>query len=498
MWICGYWKNYYLVGIELFRLPLAYLSVVVASTTIFVMSCGTMPVPNLPQAQEIITAEVSSDTTYPQTSLPPPMPTQESPSTSVSEPEKSDTMQAVVDSDVRDIVPSQNIPDVSKSAVDTQHESSSITGVSDITANSETQQQIEALIQQPAVITIFPAKNSEVPEFPILTANDRVQNAIELLNHGYEKQAQKELADALVIEPNNRAARKLMRQIHGSDTDFFSPEEYFEYRLRKNETLMSVAKKFLNNSLDFYMLAKLNKIKIPADLTAGMTLKIPRTQNSANISEYEPAPLEVKREVAEHKTNETEIKFERAKVYYAEHRYQEAIDLINQSFDDKNLSKNPPLRELLVANYRDYSKSLIEKGNLLAAQSLLENSVKVLPENEELIAQLLIIKKDAEAEQLYAIGIEEFNKGKDEQALKTLSDALKLNPNHTQARKQIADLKLTVIESYHKKAMVLYRKQELSQAIQIWDEILQLDPNYDLAKQYKARALELKRRIEQL
>jgi tetratricopeptide (TPR) repeat protein len=55
-----------------------------------------------------------------------------------------------------------------------------------------------------------------------------------------------------------------------------------------------------------------------------------------------------------------------------------------------------------------------------------------------------------------------------------------------------------VIESYHKKAMVLYRKQELGQAIQVWDKILQLDPNYELAKQYKAKALELQRKIEQL
>ena len=88
--------------------------------------------------------------------------------------------------------------------------------------------------------------------------------------------------------------------------------------------------------------------------------------------------------------------------------------------------------------------------------------------------------------------------GKNDQALKTFVEALQLNPEHTQAKKQITDLRLTVVEDYHKQAMVLYRKQELSRAIEIWDDVLKLDPNHELARQYRAKALELKRKIEQL
>jgi tetratricopeptide (TPR) repeat protein len=156
------------------------------------------------------------------------------------------------------------------------------------------------------------------------------------------------------------------------------------------------------------------------------------------------------------------------------------------------------VRTLLASVYQEYSKSLIEKGDLVAAQTILEASVSALPENDQLVTRLLIVKKDREAERLYHLGLDEIKLGKQELALTTLSKALTLNPSLKQAKKQITDLKLSVIESYHKKAMVLYRKQELGQAIQVWDKILQLDPNYELAKQYKAKALELQRKIEQL
>lgn len=349
-----------------------------------------------------------------------------------------------------------------------------------------------------------PGNRQEVPQFAVLTANDRVQNAITLLNAGDEQRAEKELADALVIEPNNRSARKLMQQLHESPTDFFTEEQTFEYVLKPNETLFSVAEKFLEDPLDFYMLAKLNDIKYPNSLVSGKRLIIPGEnllleQDSDEQSLIPQADSqEAPHADTESVKNEDDIKIERAKVYFTEHRYQEAIELLTPYANKKPVSKFAPLRELLAKSYEALVTGMIKKGNLLDAQAALESSVEALPGNKPLKEQLTNVRNARESERLYRLGVQESQTGKQDQAIKTFAKALQLNPEHEQAKKQIIDLRLTVVENYHKQAMVLYRKQELSKAIEIWDMVLQLDPDYGLAKQYRARALELKRKIEQL
>ncbi len=47
-------------------------------------------------------------------------------------------------------------------------------------------------------------------------------------------------------------------------------------------------------------------------------------------------------------------------------------------------------------------------------------------------------------------------------------------------------------------AMTEYRKQNLEKSIELWDAVLALDPNHELAKLYRARAVELKEKLEKL
>ena len=361
--------------------------------------------------------------------------------------------------------------------------------------------------------TVPAGRKEEVPKFPIVTADDRVTNAITLLNHGEPARAKNELADALVIEPNNRSARKLMQQLNESPEEIFPEDQYFEYELRPNDTLISIAERFLKDPLDFYMLAKLNDIENPSQLIPGNVLKIPGENTSAMVNNVTPSPTGLDAHKLEETPSEPsnkatpppryeksaeEIKFERAQVYFSEKRYKEAIALLRSSAHDQSTTKSADMRELLGSCYLAYANSLVTKGDLLEAQAILESSTEDLPNNKALSTQLQTVKNNREAERLYHLGLLESQAGKQDLALETFSKAVELNPLHVQAKKQITDLRLTVIDEYYKKAMVLYRKQELSAAIEMWDEVLRLDPNHELAKQYRAKALELKRKIEQL
>lgn len=70
-------------------------------------------------------------------------------------------------------------------------------------------------------------------------------------------------------------------------------------------------------------------------------------------------------------------------------------------------------------------------------------------------------------------------------------------PAHEQTGKLDAK-SLLIVQKYHKQALAAYRKQNLDQAIALWDKALAIDPNYEPALGYRARAMELKKRMNQL
>lgn len=57
---------------------------------------------------------------------------------------------------------------------------------------------------------------------------------------------------------------------------------------------------------------------------------------------------------------------------------------------------------------------------------------------------------------------------------------------------------MRLVQKYHEQALIAYRRQDLDQAIALWDKALAIDPSYEPALGYRARALELKKRLDQL
>ncbi|HQT43672.1 MAG TPA: tetratricopeptide repeat protein, partial [Halothiobacillus sp.] len=70
------------------------------------------------------------------------------------------------------------------------------------------------------------------------------------------------------------------------------------------------------------------------------------------------------------------------------------------------------------------------------------------------------------------------------------------NPGNNVPASQDPDL--AKVQQYHEAALVAYRKQNLDEAIALWNKALALDPDYEPALGYRARALELKHRLHQL
>lgn len=104
----------------------------------------------------------------------------------------------------------------------------------------------------------------------------------------------------------------------------------------------------------------------------------------------------------------------------------------------------------------------------------------------------------ARAQRLQRESLSLLDQGQNDQALARLGEALSFEPGLKPTGPQAAALREQLLASYHERAIVLYRDQQLDQAITLWDRILAINPNYEPAVIYRARALELKHRLKQI
>jgi Tfp pilus assembly protein PilF len=120
-----------------------------------------------------------------------------------------------------------------------------------------------------------------------------LQHALDLLQIGDAKNADVALHTYLKDVPDSKAAAYLIAQIEKPLSDLF-PTDSFTIKLSRNDSLSSLAKTYLGDSLAFYGLARYNDIPVPGKISEGQTIRIPRTavslQALARITAAAAAP----------------------------------------------------------------------------------------------------------------------------------------------------------------------------------------------------------------
>ena len=138
---------------------------------------------------------------------------------------------------------------------------------------------------------------------------------------------------------------------------------------------------------------------------------------------------------------------------------------------------------------------ILARYNGSANPSMLRVGEKIrLPLSAQVTASEL---PTAKAQRLQRESVSLLDQGQNEQALARLGEALSIKPGLKPAGLQAAALRKQLLDSYHEQALVLYRDRRLDPAIALWNRILAIDPDYQPAIAYRARALELKRRLKQ-
>ena len=131
---------------------------------------------------------------------------------------------------------------------------------------------------------VTPAAQQQAQKLALATA--------ELLESGNEEQARTELKRALGLDPQNKLAQNLTRQM-AADPITALGRESFAYTMRPSDTLSRIAGRFLGDVYAFYILARYNDIKVPKQVSSGQVIRIPgKAPPPGSVAANPPPPAE--------------------------------------------------------------------------------------------------------------------------------------------------------------------------------------------------------------
>jgi tetratricopeptide (TPR) repeat protein len=344
-----------------------------------------------------------------------------------------------------------------------------------------------------------------------LTARQRFSKALEKLENGEEGQALAELEAYLIDVPRSNSARNLVEQISTDSSQYF-PSDNFKVNLTSGASLSTLAKKYLGSALKFYALAKYNNISNPSRVNIGQEIKIPLTQLAKTQRDLDSS-LDL--ETLEEKNEESVGLALADNISDAdENDSVDMVDYIDQSLEAAEF--DPDLAEVIpsapqetaestmldlqqLAQKKDYSAA-IEKVTILEtfgkfnavsralAITTYIGRAKEIAETDNILASTYF----EQAGQLNLVDEETFA------AFENFRIATDLDENNDQAMEEMLVLQKEIADKYHREASSAFRRQELDLAIEKWDMVLSVHPDHSSAKLYRAQALELKEKLDNI
>jgi tetratricopeptide (TPR) repeat protein len=382
-----------------------------------------------------------------------------------------------------------------------------------------------------------------------LPPSRRVREALQLLEQGEYEYARKQLGWALQEKPGLQIAQNLIEQIDADPIDYLGVKNFY-YQVESGESLSIIAGKFLDDPMKFVVLARYNHLHNPSKLAPGDRIRVPgempdrmwkrskkkhkprkaktasqeaddsrpsaETAQSQAAAQTAPAAGQAARDAAgdgvptrlapiatalprpqaQRPQPSLDEVLDNAKRLHALGDLPAAIYQLEK--EGSRFANTKAVQSLQIAYYREYAAALTQQGDLPRARGILEKLVLLDASDEQAINDLIRVEDKLEARKLYQQGNDQLANGAALEAYQSFTQALTYDPDNSLAKQAQLKSRDQVTDEYHRQAMRHFRKQELGKAIALWDKILLLDPEHPLAPGYKARAMEMKQKLQRI
>lgn len=287
------------------------------------------------------------------------------------------------------------------------------------------------------------ANSTPVEDSTVAPPADRrsLDAILEDLQRGGYPRGRRDLARYLERHPDDMVARAVMRQLT-ADPEAVLGSESHEYLVRPGDSYSALAARYLGDAGLFLILARYNDSANPSDLRIGETLRLPGPARSIDAGS-------------------------------------------TGSADD-----GQPAR-------RQLDRAPIPSQKTAAALALPDAPLPSFqPKVTDKGGATSSAPTDAERLQREAMAL--LADDRPEAALKRFEAALAEDKEIEPAASRVPALRERLVDEYHQRAILRYRNQDLGEAIALWDRVLAIDPTFEPARTYRARARELQRRVDQL
>lgn len=303
------------------------------------------------------------------------------------------------------------------------------------------------------------------------------------------KDARKQFLTTLRYAPNHKGALDYLKnRLH--------PKEYLNYKVKENDTLKDISKKFYKDSSKDFLIAYFNNLKTGEEPVSGTILELPLLG-----SEFNRPPIDIP------------IELIKAENLLKEKRYREVLDASEKILEYDRLNKKAS--DLKNVSCYQIGMELSRQEKYPEAMEMFK---KVSPEYqgvEEAIQQVINkelfkaknLLKQKQYEQVFAVAgkILDYDKsnkaaqdlintafckqGKNLIIRKNYTEALNVlsraDPQYDCVKKTISDVykaKKKQAEVHYLKGVKHFLNEELQSAIKEWEKALALNPEHKKAK----------------
>lgn len=311
------------------------------------------------------------------------------------------------------------------------------------------------------------------------------REAVKWLQVGDEVTASAALEEALVLDPHNKIAKKLLHQIN-ADAKAELGDKHFNHTVQEGESLSGIAKEFMNDALKFHILAKYNDIDNPSRVTVGQVLRIPGAAPKVAVAKPKPAESPV------------EVAYRKATKDFSKQRYKKVVAELERVLEENVEGDFDPtkVKALLISAYVKQAERFRDNGENKSAGEYLDKAADLDADNASVLTAQKQLERDVEAEAVFNDGINAMKSNDAIAAYDAFRKALKLNAQHIEAKVWLDKVKPDVVDVIYKRALQAQRRQELDKAIALWDQVLEITPDNENARLYKIKAVELRTNLQ--
>ena len=322
-----------------------------------------------------------------------------------------------------------------------------------------------ALQSYEAALAVLVAKKERLEDSLRKNAEKHYRRGLELQDQGKYGKARHEFLTALRLWPDFPEVVELLRP--------FQPKPHTRYvvhRVEEGEFLATIAQKYYNDPSKFGIIARFNDLEDATKLYAGMKLKIPEIEG---VSFSPAARAQTSISTSGNKAGD-EI----------------AAGVIAPAGEDSAITREQEMDYDQAAIYQEQGVSLLEEGQYLAALHEFQKVLNTDPTRKQV--------REYMAWAHYRQGEVLFNHAEYLGARTQFQKALSFDEDWTACKEYVKRSEDAYKEVHYLKGIQHFEEEKLREAIEEWQVVSDMDPDYKQVQNYLLRARKLTEKVKEL